>query len=674
MLNAARASLRRLPVTTLCLFSFASFVVEGLLAADARGQLLTFSPDAWELDEVWDEEQTVDLAPDLPGIPSSGFPELGSDALVSDLPSPQPVGTTITFSLRQDLRLEGAEHRLVVAPLTADPRIVHDFTERTELTWTPMQEGLHLVTLHVRTPDRTTTTEHSLLFAVEGLGDVPVARATAHPLVALYSAPRAPVETDAALSPCLWPVGSCVMRVVFQALDSSVPHATSTRPLGILGGNAFLIAGMRAETTYRMRHEILDGSGVLAAGPVVSFTTGALPIELPAAHVDLEAGSPSDERFGVVLATGLGALAPTPAAYDMRGRPIWYLEAPGAIPLRPRGDGEFLLWPFGPDPQDAPLRIVDLAGNTVRSTQLGRLNEQLTARGEDPILWLHHEDTPLPGGRTAVLGSALRILEDVQGPGTDAILGDVILVLDADLQLEWSWSAFEHLDVTRGAVLGEQCTGPPACPPLPEGVELAHDWTHANAIDYSPRDGSLILSVRHLDEVVKIDYADGEGDGDVIWRLGREGDFTLEATGPFPWFSHPHDPSWLSDGRLVIFDNGNTRCAELQDCESRGQVYRIDEERMTAELLVDTRLGAYAFAVGSAQGLAELGYAFGAGIVPLPGGVVGSRAVDVDGAGEPTFQLTLEAPSYRFFRLRDLYSRPPWPGAAPDLPAPERLH
>ena len=103
----------------------------------------------------------------------------------------------------------------------------------------------------------------------------------------------------------------------------------------------------------------------------------------------------------------------------------------------------------------------------------------------------------------------------------------MVLVLDPDFQVKWAWDAFDHMDVRRGPVLGE-VTQPGS--PEPTGVVPllpAVDWLHVNSVALSPADGNLILSVRHQDWVIKIDYRNGAGDGHVVWRLGQGGDFTL---------------------------------------------------------------------------------------------------------------------------------------------------
>ena len=42
--------------------------------------------------------------------------------------------------------------------------------------------------------------------------------------------------------------------------------------------------------------------------------------------------------------------------------------------------------------------------------------------------------------------------------------------------------------------------------------------------------------------------------------LGPEGDFTINSSDPFPWNSHQHDANYVTDHRIVLFDNANTRC------------------------------------------------------------------------------------------------------------------
>jgi hypothetical protein len=94
---------------------------------------------------------------------------------------------------------------------------------------------------------------------------------------------------------------------------------------------------------------------------------------------------------------------------------------------------------------------------------------------------------------------------------------------------------------------------------------LFPDWTHANTIAYSADDGDVVLSLRNQSWIIKIDYANGVGKGDVVWRLGYQGDFSLrDSSSPADWFFAQHDTNFFRDqlsqqSRLAVFDNGNNR-------------------------------------------------------------------------------------------------------------------
>ena len=98
--------------------------------------------------------------------------------------------------------------------------------------------------------------------------------------------------------------------------------------------------------------------------------------------------------------------------------------------------------------------------------------------------------------------------------------------------------------------------------------------------------------------MIKIDYRNGAGDGHVVWRLGQGGDFAVNSADPNPWFSHQHNAHYIDDHTLILFDNGNTRRASDPNAHSRGQVWTLDEQTMTATLVVNADLGSYSGAAG----------------------------------------------------------------------------
>jgi Arylsulfotransferase (ASST) len=173
-------------------------------------------------------------------------------------------------------------------------------------------------------------------------------------------------------------------------------------------------------------------------------------------------------------------------------------------------------------------------------------------------------------------------------------------------------------------------------------------------VSLSP-DGNLVLSIRHQDWVIKIDYRNGAGDGHVVWRLGQGGDFTVNSTDPNPWFSHQHNAHYIDDTTLVLFDNGNTRRARDPNAHSRGQVWTLDEQTMTATLGVNADLGSYSGALGAAERLSNGNYSFTLGANGPEPPIPPARNVEVSPDGAMVYELRVNKPEYRAYRMRTLY-------------------
>jgi arylsulfate sulfotransferase len=204
-------------------------------------------------------------------------------------------------------------------------------------------------------------------------------------------------------------------------------------------------------------------------------------------------------------------------------------------------------------------------------------------------------------------------------------------------------------------VLRETCVVAATCPPFTLAKE-ANDWTHGNSIAQTP-DGNLLYSSRHQDWAIKISYDNGEGDGHVIWKLGKDGDFTFPSSDPYPWFSHQHDVDFDPDDptKLLVFDNGNTRYILQNQGYSRGQVLQLDEPNRTATLVVNADVGVYSLALGTAQKLSDGNYHFDFGYVLDPEGP-DAYAIEVDPSGNVLYQAKSSAPLYRSFRMTDMYT------------------
>ena len=571
--------------------------------------------------------------------------------LLPSTPSPQPLGTLVQWTATANGASPGTlwyRYRTRYLAIGAHGREVDfgyqtviDYGPNSVFTWaTIAREGPYEIEVSVRNLSTGESAATSAAYALTPLttGGVAVLTPTANPLVYIYSAPA-----------CR---GS--MRVQLTSPDGTVQNT----PLLPCNGRSALnvyVAGMRANTTYTVQHQVINGETTVT-GPALPVTTANLPITAPQIAAPATALDSPDILLHSIINSN-------PIATDMAGNIVWYAPfsitlltrlAPGGVFLGINEDGT-------KDPSQQTFLKFDLSGATLAETNAARVSEQLVATGLHPINSFHHEAIQLPDGKYLVMAGSERILTDVQGPGPVDVLGDTILVLDRNLQLVWAWDAFDHLDPHRQAILAETCLYPAtvACSNFYQAMQ-ANDWLHGNALQLTP-DGNILYSVRHQDWVVKIDYRNGAGTGNILWRMGVGGDFQINSSDPYPWFSHQHDPNFLADGQtLLVFDNGNTRTVSNPSENSRAQVYHVDEQNLAVTPVINTDLGVNSSALGTAEQLPDGSYHFDAGFFADPNAPLTrvTQLYDLDASGSIQSTTRVSAQEYRNFRVTDLYTPP----------------
>ncbi|HZP02752.1 MAG TPA: aryl-sulfate sulfotransferase [Terriglobia bacterium] len=365
-----------------------------------------------------------------------------------------------------------------------------------------------------------------------------------------------------------------------------------------------LVAGMRRTSTYHMRAVVQFPDGVTYLDADHTFDTGGLTLDrIPVmTEADPSGSSPTPGVELYCLTYAKGSNKAMAVASDPQGNIVWYYDydpyygVPFPIKLLPNGHMLALLAEFGTVP--SRIREIDLAGNTLREVTINDVNQGLAAGGFGLQGGeLHHDMVVLPNGHMIVLINTETTFNDLPGyPGPTNVIGDALVDLDTNLKPVWVWNTFDHLDVNRH---------PMGFPP---------DWTHSNAVVYTPEDGNLLLSMRHQHWVIKIDYRNGAGTGKILWRLGYQGDMTLDnGTNP-DWFFAQHYPSLIGPTRfgvtdLILFDNGDNRVMDANGttcgsgsipCYSRAAIFRINEAYKTAHLVWDYKLP-YSYWGGSAQ-------------------------------------------------------------------------
>jgi hypothetical protein len=590
--------------------------------------------------------------------------------------SPQKLGTPVTWTAAVQNPPTGHTYGYQFSvTFNGQAQIIQDFSPTASFLWVPHTvEGAYKVSVIVRD---TTTAPYSLFapvsanFALQPWVTAPMTQAvnpTTHPLVALFSGP-----------PC---TAGHQLLVRFHPANSQVSVTTNLVPCSANSAN-FLVAGMYPSTQYLMHWEEYNGTSLVSMGADLSFTTGIIPSNLQTAQIQVNVPATAhDAAYPVILWHFLGFVHTT--ATDLAGNVIWYSPGPPAVRMEPGGN--FYSYGSGSFNGSGTFMQLDLAGNQVLQTNLEILNEQLVAKGYPAMTGFNgHEARNLPNGNILLLGSRDVVSTTAQG-GTPSnpvdILGDMVLVLDHNMQLLWAWDSFAHEDVTRVATLGDVCAPGGPCAPFSPSFTQAKDWLHTNFAQ-GTADGNIILSQRSQDWVIKIDYANGTGDGHVIWRMGAGGDFTIvnppskncgDTNNVYPWFTHQHDTAFQfeengGDGAgtiMTVFDDGNTRVARCTAPQnSRGMVFFVNEATRQVYIESSADLGAYSLALGSGQlfpgGDGNLYASYDNGYLSTAGE---AQSTEVNLAGQIVFQLQVNnADSYRNYRMQNLYT-PTYPFTA----------
>ncbi|MGL4337864.1 MAG: aryl-sulfate sulfotransferase [Turicibacter sp.] len=243
------------------------------------------------------------------------------------------------------------------------------------------------------------------------------------------------------------------------------------------------------------------------------------------------------------------------AAYDMNGEVRWYLTSSNVWDVKRLNNGNLLLSSnrtVAPPYYMSGLAEMDL---------LGKIYTEYNIPGG-----YHHDVYEMTNGN---------FIAAANNPNTQ-IVEDYLVEIDRSTGVvvkEWDLSKIIPSDVSKSENWTET------------------DWFHNNSVWYDSTTDSLILSGRHQDAVISIDYKTNV----LNWIIGDSTGWPDELQ---PFFFTPNDPlfewQWsqhaaevLPNGDIFIFDNGNNRSKSpvdyiaAQDNYSRGVIYSIDTQSMT---------------------------------------------------------------------------------------------
>ena len=168
-------------------------------------------------------------------------------------------------------------------------------------------------------------------------------------------------------------------------------------------------------------------------------------------------------------------------------------------------------------------------------------------RPED--MYLHHDFERLLNGNTlALLWTPLPadLAAQVQGGYSsegdpEDMYGDVVQEITPDGTVVYEWKSWEFLNVEEDII----------CP-----MESRREWTHQNALNIT-KEGDLLVSYRQTNTVGIVDKASGV----FRWKWGPG------------VVNHQHHPTYLDNGRVMLFDNGCHRRGA-----SRSRIIEVDPE------------------------------------------------------------------------------------------------
>jgi hypothetical protein len=256
------------------------------------------------------------------------------------------------------------------------------------------------------------------------------------------------------------------------------------------------------------------------------------------------------------------------------------------------------------------------------------------------ILTDGHDLQILPNGHFLLLGYEYVTMDlsaymffgpnhNMAGSTTASVKCGVIQEQDANHNVVFEWHAKDHYafaDVDENYLNG------------PANV----DWTHMNAVELDD-DGNILLSLRHFNEITKINRADSS----IIWRLGGNANQFTFTNDPLK-FKGQHDIRRIANGNITLWDNG---AFGPPVHIGSAKEYQLDENLLTATVVWNyiESPTAYSQAIGNVQRLSNGNTLIDFGITTLE-----NRVFDVvDSSGNKIFELefadTLR--SYRVFNF-----------------------
>ena len=239
--------------------------------------------------------------------------------------------------------------------------------------------------------------------------------------------------------------------------------------------------------------------------------------------------------------------------FDNDGNPVWYWQKDDERrDMKVQSNGVLTMLA-----RDGKMRFIGLDNNYKQVAEYSAVNGASTDEHELVI----REDGYyfLFGLRSETVDMRMYV---PSGKANANVAQTMIQEFTPEGDLIFQWRAWDHLDI-RDVHLDNI-----------SGSSIR--FPHMNAIDFDD-DGQILLSCRHLSEIIKIDIHTGE----IIWRLGGNHSDYAFINDPLNGFRNQHSIRALGNRRYLLFDNGDLHSPSV----SRAVEYELDPNEMTATIV-----------------------------------------------------------------------------------------
>lgn len=336
------------------------------------------------------------------------------------------------------------------------------------------------------------------------------------------------------------------------------------------------------------------------------------------------------------------------AAYDINGDVRWYLDQKTAWDNTRLKNGHLLI---GTERlMNTPYYMTGL----YEIDLLGKIYKEYTIPGG-----YHHDFFEMPNGNLLVASDNFTITNDT--------VEDYIVELDRE-----TGGIVKNFDLKK--ILPTETTG--------NESYSSSDWFHNNSVWYDENSNIIVLSGRHQDAVVGINYTTGE----LKWIIGDKTNwpesyakyFFTPVGGEFEWQWSQHAAMVTPEGNIFLFDNGNNKSKIAEsytpatNSYSRGVIYRIDNNTKTIEQIYqygkERGSDFYSPYISDVDYLEADHYIISSGGISKKNGEVQNKPAGVTGAdellsdtveqkdGETIFEIKLPINTYRAEKMSAYYN------------------